>query len=131
MIYNCKLCEFNSATKNVLSIHIEDVHRKSYNETDSETSIEDNIPQIDGDVDDEAAEDDAHVKKIIESKIKQVKVKKLRKISDEELNEFNVEVCKYVMVKMLELKLFKTFNCGGSNIQAIVSSLTKNYMKAS
>ena len=83
-----------------MSIHTEDVHRKSYTETDSETSLEDNIPQIDGEIDDEAAEDDARVKKIIESKIQQVRVKKLRKMSDEELNEFNVEVCKYVMVNL-------------------------------
>ena len=124
-------CEFNSASKNDVSIHIEDVHRKSYTETDSETSLEDNIPKIDGEIDDEAAEDDAHVKKIIESKIRQVKAKKLRNMSNDELNEFNVEVCKYVMVKMLKLKLFKTFNCGASNIKAIVSNLRKNYMKAS
>ena len=114
-----------------MSIHIEDVQRKSYTETDLETSLEDNIPQIDGEIDDEAAEDDAHVKKIIESKIKQVKAKKLRNTSNDELNEFNVEFCKYVMVKMLELKLFKTFNCGASNIKALVSNITKNYMKAS
>ena len=52
-------------------------------------------------------------------------------MSNSELNEFNVEVSKYVMVNMLELKLFKTFNCGASNIQTIVSNLTKTYMKAS
>ena len=51
-----------------MSIHIEDVHRKSYTETDLETSLEGNIPQIDGEMDDEAAEDDVHVKKIIEEK---------------------------------------------------------------
>ena len=90
-----------------MSIHIEDVHRESYTETDLETSLEENIPQIDGEIDDEAAEDDAHVKKIIKSKIRQVKAKKLRNMSNDELNEFNVEICKYVMVNMLELKLFK------------------------
>ena len=113
-----------------MSIHIEDVHRESYTETDLETSLEENIPQIDGEIDDEAAEDDAHVKKIIKSKIKQVKAKKLRNMSNDELNEFNVEICKYVMVKMLELKLFKTLTCKASNIQAIVSNLMKNHMKA-
>ena len=92
--------------------------------------LEDKIPQIDGEVDHEAEEEDAHVKTIIENQIKQVKPEKLKNMSEKELTDFNVKISKYVLIKMLELKLFHTFNCKPSNLQATVNNLMEEYMNA-
>ena len=131
MAYKCNLCEFESAFENDVSIHIEYGHRKGYNETDLETNLADKIPQIDGKVDDETAEEEAQVKELIEYQIKLVKNEKLKNMSEKELVDLKVEISICVMIKMLELQLFHTFSCKLSNIQATVNNVMKNYMKAS
>ena len=82
LAYKCNLCEFESALENDVSIHIEYGHRKGYNETDLETNLADKIPQIDGKVDDETAEEEAQVKELIEYHIELVKNKKLKNMSE-------------------------------------------------
>ena len=114
-----------------MSIHIEYGHRKGYNETDLETNLADKIPQIDGEVDDETAKEEAQVKELIEYQIKLVKNEKLKNMSEKELVDLKVEISICVMIKMLELQLFHTFSCKLSNIQATVNNVMKNYMKAS
>ena len=76
VVYKWDHCEFESTSENGVSVHMEEVHRKDYTETDVETNHDDKIPQIDGEVDDEAVEDDAKVKNLIKDKIKQFETAK-------------------------------------------------------
>ena len=131
VVYKCDHCELESTSENGVSVHMEEVHRKDYTETDGETNHDDKIPQIDGEVDDEAVEDDAKVKNLIKDKIKQFETAKSQNTSRKELSDVNIEISKDVMIKMLQLKLLHTFNYGASNIQAIVNDVMKDYMKVS
>ena len=131
VIYKCDHCEFESTSENGANIHMEEVHRNAYTETNLETNHYDKIPQIDGEVDDEAAEDDSKVKELIKDQIKPFETAKLKNMSQKELSDVNIKISKEVMIKMLELKLFNTFNCGASNIQGIVNDVMKDYMKVS
>ena len=126
--YKCDHCEFKSASENALGIHIGDVHSNSFTETDLETDPEFKIPQIDGEVDNEAAEQEAKILQIIKNQIKQVKPETLENMSEKDLTDLNIEICKYVMIKMLELKLFNATHSKASNIQATVKSLMEEYM---
>ena len=130
VVFKCDYCEFES-TSDIVSNHMEEVHRNAYTESDLETNHDDKISQIDGEVDVEAVEDNVKVKKLIKDKIKQFETAKLKNMSKKELSDVNIEISKEVMVKMLELKLFDTFNCGASNIQGIVNDVMKDYMKVS
>ena len=65
----------------------------------------------------------------VKNQIKQVKPEKLKNMSKKELTDLNIEISKYVMIKMLELKLFHTINCKASNIQATVNNLMEEYVK--
>ena len=130
VVYKCDHCGFESTSENGVSVHMEEVHRKDYTDTDVETN-HDKTSQIDGGVDEEAVEDDAKVKNLIKDKIKQFETAKLRNMSNKELSDVEIEISKDVMIKMLQLKLFHTFNCGASNIKAIVNDIMKDYMKVS
>ena len=130
VVYKCDDCELESTLENGVSVHMEEVHRKDYTEMDVETN-HDKIPQIDGGVDEEAVEDDAKVKNLIKDKIKQFETAKLRNMSKKELSDVEIEISKDVMIRMLQLKLFHTVNCGASNIKAIVNDIIKDYMKGS
>ena len=130
VVYKCDHCEFESTSENGVSVHMEEVHRKDNTETDEETD-HDKIPQIDGGVDEEAVEDDAKVKNLIKDKIKQFKTATLWNMSKKELSDVEIKISKDVMINMLQLKLFHTFNCGASNIQTIVNDVMKDYMKVS
>ena len=92
--------------------------------------IEDNIPQIDGGVDDESAEETAKVNELIRNQINQTKPKKLKKMSNKELVDLNVEISKHVMIKMLELRLFQS-KIQARNMQATVNNEIKAYLKES
>ena len=104
------------------------MHRNSFTETELETDLEDKIPQIDGEIDNEAADQEAQIKQTIKNQIKQMKPEKLQNMLKKDLTDLNVEISKYVMIKMLELKLFNATHSKASNIQATVKSLMEEYM---
>ena len=62
VLYKCNHCEFESTLENGVSVHMEEVHRKDQTETGMETNHDDKI--------DEAVEDNAKVKNLIQDKIK-------------------------------------------------------------
>ena len=64
------------------------------------------------------------------NQINQTKPKKLKKMSNKELVDLNVEISKHVMNKMLERRLFQS-KIQARNMQATVNNEIKAYLKES
>ena len=122
-------CSYTNESEKGLKQHQRMKHKISQTD-EANIYLEDKISQIDRELDDESDEEEAQINVLFRNQLKQVKPEKVKNMSKQELVDLNVQISKYLMIKMLELQLFHS-NIQASNIQATVNNVMKNYMKAS